>query len=71
MKLIEFWNMFYSFGSDITDLVIWRNGKCLGEHSIGDTRYIRPEYMEAKVVKFSFPKRTHRLYVILEGDEEK
>lgn len=38
--------------------------------SYGDTRYVRQEYGEAKVKKFTFPKRTHALYVILENKEE-
>lgn len=70
MKLIDFLRMFYSLGTDITRLVLWQNGKCLGEKSIGDVRYIRPEYRNADVKYFSFPKRTHALYVILEKEEE-
>ena len=69
MNLIEFLNMFYSLGTDINKIVLWQNGKCLGDNAIGDTRYIRPEYREVKVKKFSFPKRTHALYVILEDKE--
>lgn len=70
MSLIEFLNMFYQLGTDIDRIVLWQNGKCLGDKDVGDTRYIRPEYREAKVEKFSFPKRTHALYVILENKEE-
>ncbi len=70
MSLIEFLNMFYSLGTDIDRIVLWQNGKCLGSKAIGDTRYIRLDYMEAKVKKFSFPKRTHALYVILENKED-
>lgn len=70
MKLIDFLKMFYSLGTDITKLVLWQNGKCLGEQSIGDTRFIRPEYKNAKVQYFSFPKRTHALYVGLEKEEK-
>jgi hypothetical protein len=55
---------------DIDRIVLWQNGKCLGEKAVGDTRYIRPEYRETEVKKFSFPKRTHALYVILENKEE-
>lgn len=69
MNLIEFLNMFYSLGTDINRVVLWQNGKCLGEEAVGDTRYIRPEYREAKVEKFTFPKRTHALYVIFENKE--
>lgn len=65
MNLIEFLNMFYQLGTDIDRIVLWQNGKCLG-----DTRYIRPEYRETEVKKFCFPKRTHALYVILENKEE-
>ena len=70
MNLIEFLNMFISFGTGIDRIVLWQNGKCLGDKAVGDTRYIRPEYREAKVEKFSFPKRTHALYVVLENKEE-
>lgn len=56
MNLIEFLNMFYSLGTDIDRIVIWQNGKCLGDQAVGDTRYIRPEHREAKVKKFTFPK---------------
>ncbi len=69
MILIEFLNMFYSLGTDIDRITLWKNGKCLGEQAVGDTRYIRPEYREVKVKKFSFPKRTHALYVVLENKE--
>lgn len=70
MNLIEFLNMFYQLGTGIDRIVLWQNGKCLGDKAVGDTRYIRPEHMEAKVKKFTFPKRTHALYVILENKEE-
>lgn len=69
MNLIEFLNMFYSLGTDINKIVLWQNGKCLGDNAVGDTRYIRPEYRGVKVKKFSFPKRTHALYVVLENKE--
>lgn len=69
MNLIKFLNMFYSLGTDINKIVLWQNGKCLGDNAVGDTRYIRPEYREMKVKKFSFPKRTHALYVVLENKE--
>lgn len=69
MNLIEFLDMFYSLGTDINRFVLWQNGKCLGDQAVGDTRYIRPEHMETKVEKFTFPKRTHALYVILENKE--
>lgn len=69
MNLIEFLNMFYSLGTDIDRIVLWQNGKCLGNNVVGDTRYIRPEHREVKVEKFSFPKRTHALYVVLENKE--
>jgi hypothetical protein len=69
MSLIEFLNMFYEFGTDIDRIVLWQNGKCLGYQAVGDTRYIRPEHREAKVEKFTFPKRTHALYVILKNKE--
>ena len=69
MILIEFLNMFYEFCTDIDRIVLWQNGKCLGYQAVGDTRYIRPEHREAKVKKFTFPKRTHALYVILENKE--
>jgi hypothetical protein len=69
MSLIEFLNMFYSLGTDIDRIVLWQNGKCLGDQAVGDTRYIRLEHREAKVKNFSFPKRTHALYVILENKE--
>lgn len=70
MKLIDFLNMFYSFGTDLTKLVLWRNGKCLGDKDIGDLRFIKPEYMNAKVQRFAVPKRSHTLVVILEDEEE-
>ena len=70
MNLIEFLNMFYSLGTDINKVVLWQNGKCLSDKTVGDTRYIRPEYREAKVERFTVPKRTHALYVILENKEE-
>lgn len=69
MNLIEFLNMFYQLGTDIDRIVLWQNGKCLGDKAVGDTRYVRQEYREAKVKKFTFPKRTHALYVILENKE--
>ena len=61
--------MFYSLGSDIEYLVIVKNGKRVSQQSIGDTRFTKPEYKKAKVKKFTFPKRTHALYVILENEE--
>lgn len=70
MNLIEFLNMFYQLGTGIDRIVLWQNGKCLGDKAVSDTRYIRQEYKEAKVKKFTFPKRTHALYVILENKEE-
>ena len=70
MKLIDFLNMFYSFGTDITKLVLWQNGKCLGDKDIGDQRYTKPEHMNAKVRRFTVPKRSHTLVVILEDEEE-
>lgn len=70
MSLIEFLNMFYSLGTNIERIVLWQNGKYLGSKAVGDTRYIRLDYMEAKVKKFSFPKRTHAMYVILENRAE-
>lgn len=69
MSLTDFLKMFYSLGTDITRLVLWQNGKCLGEHSIGDTRYIRPEYRNTTVEMFSVPKRTHALIVVLADKE--
>lgn len=69
MSLTDFLKMFYSLGTDITRLVLWRDGKCLGEHNVGDTRYIRPEYRNAKVQMFSVPKRTHALLVVLADKE--
>ena len=71
MNLIEFLNMFYQLGTDIDRIVLWQNGKCLGGKAVGDTRYIRQEYREAKVKNFTFPRGTHALYVILENKEEK
>lgn len=69
MILIEFLDMFYQLGSDIDKIVLWQNGKCLGTKAVGDTKYIRPEYREAKVKKFTFPKKSHALYVILENKD--
>ena len=69
MNLIEFLNMFYELGTGIDRIVLWQNGKCLCEKAVGDTRYIRQEYRGAKVKKFTFPNRTHALYVILENKE--
>lgn len=69
MNLIEFLNMFYSLGTDIDRIVLWQNEKPVGTKAVGDIRYIRPEHREAKVKKFSFPKRTHALYVVLENKE--
>ena len=69
MILIEFLDMFYQLGTDIDKVVLWQNGKCLGINAVGDTRYIRPEYREAKVKKFAFPKKSHALYVILENKD--
>ena len=69
MILIEFLDMFYQLGTDINKLVLWQNGKCLGDKDIGDIRYICPEYREAKVKKFTFPKKSHALYVILENKD--
>lgn len=66
MNLIEFLNMFYQLGTDISRVVVLRNGRCICEKAVGDTRYIRQEYREAKVKNFTFPKGTHALYVILE-----
>ena len=71
MNLIEFLNMFYQLGTGIDRIVLWQNGKCLGHKAVGDTRYIRQEYSEAKVKNFTFPRGTHALYVILENKEEK
>lgn len=68
MKLRDFLKMFYSLGTDIEKLVLWQNGKCLGDNSIGDTRFIRPKHMNAKVKLFTVPKRRHSLVVILEND---
>lgn len=70
MKLIDFLNMFYTFDTDIKKLVLWKNEKCLGDKELGDTRYIKPEYMNAKVKKFTIPKGRHALLVILEDEEE-
>nr|DAG87353.1 MAG TPA: hypothetical protein [Herelleviridae sp.] len=69
MILIEFLDMFYQLDSDIDKIVLWRNGKCLGTKAVGDTRYICQEYREAKVKKFTFPKKSHALYVILENKD--
>lgn len=69
MILIEFLDMFYQLGSDIDKIVLWQNGKCLGVQAMGDIRYIRPEYRKAKVKKFTFPKKSHALYVILENKD--
>ena len=69
MNLIEFLNMFYSLGTDIDRIVLWQNGKCLGDKAVGDTRYIRLEHREAKVERFTVPKRRHALYVFLENKE--
>lgn len=69
MKLVDFIKMFYSLGTDIERLVLWQNGKCLGDNDIGDTRYIKPEYMNAKVKNFTVPKRRHTLLVVLEDKE--
>lgn len=66
MTLIKFLDMFYQLGSDIDKIVLWQNGKCLGTKTVGDTKYIRQEYMKAKVKKFTFPKKSNALYVILE-----
>nr|DAZ67914.1 MAG TPA: hypothetical protein [Caudoviricetes sp.] len=68
MILIEFLNMFYQLGTDINKIVLWQNGKCLSNKDVGDIRYIRQRYRNAKVKKFSFPKKSHALYVILEND---
>lgn len=70
MKLSDFLNMFYSLGTNITKLVLWKNGKCIGDKDIGDTRFIKPEYMNAKVKKFTIPKGSHALVVILDDEEE-
>ena len=70
MKLIDFLKMFYLLGTDVTRLVLWKNGKCLGENSIGDTRFIKPEHRNAKVKGFTVPKRSHALFIILEEEEE-
>ena len=70
MNLIEFLNMFYSLDTGIDRIVVLRNGRCLCEKAVGDTRYIRQEYREAKVKNFTFPKGAHALYVILENKEE-
>jgi hypothetical protein len=60
--------MFYQLGTDINKIVLWQNGKCLSNKDVGDIRYIRQRYRNAKVKKFSFPKKSHALYVILEND---
>ena len=70
MNLTEFLNMFYSLGTDIDRIVLWQNGKPIGTESVGDTRYIHPEYRKAKVERFTVPKRRHALYVFLENKEE-
>lgn len=70
MKLIDFLDMFYTLGTDLTKLVLWQNGKCLGDKDIGDKRFIKPEYMNAKVKNFAIPKRSHTLVVMLENEEE-
>lgn len=69
MILIEFLDMFYQLGSDIDKIVLWQNEKCLGVQAVGDTRYIRQKYRGAKVKKFTFPKKSHALYVILENKD--
>lgn len=69
MTLIKFLNMFYQLSTDINRIVLWQNGKCLGIQAVGDTRYIRPEYRETKVKKFTFPKKSHALYIILENKD--
>ena len=71
MKLVDFLDMFYSFDTDVTKLVLWKNKKCIGDKEIGDTRFIKPEYMNANVKKFAIPKRKHALIVILEDEEER
>lgn len=70
MNLIEFLNMFYSLDTDINRIVVLRNGRCICEKAVGDTRCVRQEYREAKVKNFTLPKGTHALYVILENKEE-
>lgn len=70
MTLKEFNSIFISFRTNIDELVIWQGGKCVASKSIGDTRYIKPEYLNAKVKHFTFPKRTRALFVFLQ-DEEK
>ena len=70
MNVIEFLNIFYSLGTDIDRVVLWQNGKSIGTKVVGDTRYIRPEHREAKVERFTVPKRKHALYVFLENKEE-
>lgn len=57
MTLIEFLGMFYQLGTDIDRVVLWENGKCIGDKDIGDTRYICQEYSEAKIKSFTFPKK--------------
>lgn len=69
MILIEFLDMFYQLGSDIDKIVLWQNGKCLGTQAVGNTRYIRQEYRETKVKKFTFPKKSCTLHVILENKD--
>ena len=67
MILTEFLNIFYQFNTDINKIVLWQNGKRICNQSINDTRYICQEYKEMEVKKFTFPKKTHALYVILEN----
>lgn len=69
MSLIEFLDMFYQFNTNIDKIVLWQNGKCLGSKDASDTRHIRQEYRETKVKKFTFPKKSNALYVILENDD--
>lgn len=57
MNLIEFLNMFYELGTDIDRIVLWQNGECLGDKAVGDTRYIRQEYKESKVISLLRKKR--------------
>lgn len=69
MTLREFLRKFNSFGTNITDLVIKKNGKNVYSTRIGDERGIKPEYLETNVKGFTFPKSTQVLYVILENTE--
>lgn len=69
MSLIEFLNMFKELGSDVDRVVLWQNGKCCGSKAVGDTRYIRQEYRKANVKMFTFPSKSHALYVILEDTD--